>query len=98
MNPIELFKHRILIKKPNNEIERRSLLANNSRKIIQQLDAEQKASLKISLQKDITKWKNCFKWKEWSPNAKGPLFVSDQFALPKPISGIEEPEWVTSRR
>ena len=39
-----------------------------------------------------------FKWKEWSPNTRGPLFKSDKFALPETIPGIEEPLWVTSRR
>ena len=98
MNPIELFKWRILIKKPKNLIEKRFQLAQNSKENIQQLDSKQKASLKISLEKEIHKWKNCFKWKEWSPNSRGPLFESDKFALPKPIPGIEEPKWVISIR
>ena len=50
------------------------------------------------MEKEIFKWKNCFKWKAWSANSKGPLFESDKFALPKPIKDIEEPEWVISRR
>ena len=73
-------------------------MAKQSREIIRKLDAEQKASLKESLEIDMVKWKNCFKWKEWSPNTRGPLLKSDKFALPETIPGIEEPLWVTSRR
>jgi hypothetical protein len=68
-------------------------LKNNVKKIQAKLDAEQKASLTISLEREITKPKFCFKWKERSPNTKGPLFVSDKFALPKAMPGIEEPTW-----
>ena len=98
MNPMELFKHRLLIEKPENEIVRRCQLANNSRRIIQQLNSEQQTLLKESLQKEVIKWKNCFKWREWSPNTTGPRFESDNFALPKSIPGVEEPKWVTTRR
>jgi hypothetical protein len=44
------------------------------------LNAEQKASLNRSFEKEIFKWKNCLKWSEWSPNAKGILFSSHKFA------------------
>ena len=50
------------------------------------------------MEKGNFKWKNCFKWRAWSPNSKGPLFESDQYTLPKRIKDIEEPKWVTSRR
>ena len=73
-------------------------MAEQIQKNIQRLNTEQKASLKESLEKENQKWKNCFKWKDWSPNSKGPLFKSDKFALPKPIKNIEEPKWVSSRR
>jgi hypothetical protein len=53
---------------------------------------------KYSLKIESEKRKNCFGWKEWLPNSKGSLFENDNFALPKPIPGIEEPLWVTSRR
>jgi hypothetical protein len=50
------------------------------------------------LKSENKKLKNCFRWIEWSPNTKSPLFESDNFALPKPIDGVEEPLWVTLRR
>jgi hypothetical protein len=43
-----------------------------------------------------SKLENCFKWREWLPNSKGPLFKSNQFALPKAIEGVTEADWVTS--
>ena len=98
MCPIKLFKKRILIKKPNELVEKRLQVAEHLQKSIQHLDTEQKASLKESLEKENQKWKNCFKWRDWTPNSKGPLFNSDKFALPKPIKNIEEPKWVISRR
>jgi hypothetical protein len=66
-------------------------LVEDSQAISQQLDSEQKTALKDSLKSEIELWKNCFRWKEWSPNSKGPLCESDKFALPKPIPGVEEP-------
>jgi hypothetical protein len=42
---------------------------------------QQKTWFKTSLEK-VTKRKNCFKWREWFSNAKGPLFSIDKFALP----------------
>lgn len=89
MGPIELFESTFLIEKPSKLIEKLCKLAQKSRKYIQKLDAEQKASLKISLEKGVTKWKNCYKWREWSPNTKGPLFVNNKFALPKTIPRIK---------
>ena len=65
MCPIELFKRRILIKKPNELVEKRLQIAKKSKEVIQCLDIEQKTSLKKSLEKEILKWKNCFKWKTW---------------------------------
>jgi hypothetical protein len=50
------------------------------------------------LKSDSEKWKHCLCWKEWSPNSKGPLFESDNFALPNTMPDVEEPLWVTSRR
>ena len=73
-------------------------MAMKSREVIRKLDIEQRTSLKNSLEKESQKWKNCFKWKEWSPNTSGPQFKSDKFALPEPIPNIEEPLWVISRR
>jgi hypothetical protein len=67
---IKLFKHRILVKKPEKQIKKRCQLTKNSRKIIQQLDTEQIASLEKSIKTEIQKWKNCFMWGEWLPNSK----------------------------
>ncbi len=64
---------------------------------MQQLHSEQKALLKKSLVKEISKWKICFKCREWSPNTKDPLYENDKFSLPKTIPDIEEPLWLTSR-
>jgi hypothetical protein len=47
MNPVELFKHIILIKKPKQQIEKQYQLAANSREINQQSDSEQRATLEI---------------------------------------------------
>ncbi len=65
MSPVELFKHRILIKKPEKQIEKQCQLAENSRKIIQQLDTEQRSSEEKSTITEIQKWKNCFKCCKW---------------------------------
>jgi hypothetical protein len=83
--------------KLENLIKKRFQLAQESRTIIQQLNG-QKSSSKNSLKSESEKWKNSFHWKELSPNSKGPLFESYNFALPKLIPGVEEPLWVTSRR
>jgi hypothetical protein len=96
VNPVELFKHRILIKKPQNQIEKPCQLAKNSRKIIQQLDKEQRTSSEKSIKTEIQRWKNCSKWHEWLPNSKGSLIEDDQFDLPKPIEGEIVPDWVAS--
>jgi hypothetical protein len=53
MNPIELFKHIILIKKPEKQKDKRCRLAENSRKSIQRLDTEHRASLEQSIKTDI---------------------------------------------
>jgi hypothetical protein len=44
LNLIQLFPNRITIKKPQKIIEKRFLLAQESTKILHQLDAKQKAS------------------------------------------------------
>jgi hypothetical protein len=50
------------------------------------------------LEIEVSKMKNDFKWRNWSPDSRCPLFESDKFDLPKTIAGIEESLWVTSKR
>ena len=51
MCPIELFKKRILIKKPNELVKKRLQIAKISKEIIQRMDIEQKTSLKKAWKK-----------------------------------------------
>ncbi len=92
IDPNELFDAQMASQKPKNLFSKRLQLAQKSKTIIQLLDCKQKAALKTVLKAKVKSGKVVT-----LGNSKGPLFESDNFALPKP-PGIEEPLWVTSRR
>ena len=81
-DPVENFPKLIKNQLSKDDTQKRLHLAKFSRKIIQELDQQQRTSLEISLKTESDKWKNCFKWNSKEAHQIGPAFDSDNFALP----------------
>ena len=63
-------------------LDQRMTKAKMSFEAIQQLNLEQWASLKSSIDKETQLWKNCVIQRDWGPGQVGPDFECDDYGLP----------------
>ena len=79
-------------------LDQRMTKAKMSFEAIQQLNLEQWASLKSSIDMETQLWKNCVIQRDWGPGQVGPDFECDEYGLPIRQPGVTQPSWVHNRR